>query len=174
MDFPICCGLIQLVINQGRDEDLEFAILGSGAIQNNLIPAGANFDIGRPDRRWETGYFRNLDVDFGLFRNLDVNADDRSRFVVNSASIDFRAPAMTLTSDHYVNINTPYVNTDNIQNSDGVLTLDEVSRITPRAGQPYACNSSHYGEIIFSTSAIGANNPANSFYGCTAIGWRPL
>jgi hypothetical protein len=62
-----------------------------------------------------------------------------------------------------------------LSNPSGALTLDEVTHITPRAGQPYACNSSHYGEIIFNTTAIGANGPPNSFYSCNGTNsWQPF
>lgn len=142
-------------------------------ISDHMIPTLDNRnELGSFDNRWSRIHTNELwasrarvqgGLDFGsrgsLSGNLNVIGSGSSAIIHLSSDGDLRLSS----SNDLVDVRSEYT------------TFDGLINLKPKDGTSHTCNSSSYGNIIFSTTDLG--NGANRFYGCIGTGgdhWSPF
>ena len=151
-------------------------------VSDHIVPTlDRTNNFGSPTQRWFNGYFSDT---------VFASSTRTGAATTNTVSIhtydpdDIIGPEIGRISnygDSRLGITTD--NKDIIMNAgwrgdNKKVRIEEHTRfnLTPQDGTVYTCNSSNYGDIIFSDRDLGGGT--NRFYGCTGSGihsgWQPL
>jgi len=148
-------------IEKGGDNPLK--------VSDHIVPTLNNRNnLGEPGRQWSRTYTNELFVSQQYVNEIHFGTPTDSVGSLSGTSWSSDRIMITSLDDVLIRSYGDSVEIDSsLTNFGGRTHYDSVD------GASMTCNSSRYGDFIFSNTSIDGK-PANRFYGCQEGGWRSL